>query len=162
MTNFLTFEVMTHCFDVITRFLLHDKLLTYFWCHDKPLTSWHVSDVMTNFLTSCVFLTSSFLTLWQFFWHRDKPFDIMTSFWRNGERFACLWHHDTFLMWQTFWRHRVFFYVILIFFKMSWKHVFDVITNFLTSWRVFEFMTNFWTSWHMFLLHDVILMSWRV
>ena len=41
-----------------------------------------------------------------------------------------------------------------------WERVFDVMTNYSTSWGTFFVMTNFLTSWRMFWRHNVFLTSW--
>ena len=107
----------------------------------------------------------NFLTSWRVFNVLfDKRFDVMTCFWCHDKLYGvitkCL---TSWRVLQTFWCHDV-----------SYK-LFDVMTNFLTSWQTFRHHDMFLTSWPTFWCHgehhgvfyelfDVtnFLMSWHI
>ena len=134
----------------------HDMLWTSwrtFWRHDVFFwTPWRdaLFDVMTYFGRH-----DTFLDIMTFLGRHDAFFDVMTWFGCHDALFdviKCFGRHDVFLDVMTcfgrhdalFWRHDVFW--------TSWHFLtsscdLDVITHFLTSWRVLEerkFLHHLW------------------
>ena len=115
---------------------------------------------------------TNFLTSW-------RVFDVVTYFWRICDVMACfLCHDEVFEDMPLLWRHYELFDVMTCFdimtnFVTSWRvfdvmangleswRVVDVMNNLLTSWRIFDVMTNFLTSWRV-LRNDELLALWRV
>ena len=174
---FLTFHVMTCCW-------LHDKLFDFM---TNILTSWR-----TNFWTSwrtflsndeflvimtCVDIMTNFITPWCVYdmthFGCDKRFGTMTYVTLIHVMTNVLASWNILTTWHTFWRLGA---------------LFDVMSNFITSWCVFTFcwhdvFLNPWPAfcridfflisgtqynknvflilWQHFGCHDVFFMSWR-
>ena len=100
------------------------SLKSKIWRHDQ------LFDVMTNFLTSCVFLTSWWTLSWSIF-------DFMNSF--SGIRY---------IMKLCFWSPNERFYVMTCFWL--YDKLFDIMTSFWHPDKLVLVMTNLLSSWHVF------------
>ena len=107
-----------------------------------------------------------FLTSWWFLYIMTC-FDVMTYFWRHDGLFDVMTH---------FWHHDELFGVMTCFniirnFLMSWR-IFDVITYLITPKQTFQHHNIFWCydelfmTWRTFGRYDVLfslaLTSWRI
>ena len=185
MTNFLTsWRFFWHHEVFMTLWRLCD--VTNYWRHDVCCTYWRHNDnfdtknVLTTWriLLTSWHLLNSWLTLSLHFCRSDCIFSlfreqnlIKTCFWCYNELFWC---HGMFLMswrqrvsltlWQIFWHHDELFELLTYFWRydvlLMSSHVFDVMTNFLTTWRKFwryELLMLWCTCWG----YDVITISWQ-
>ena len=172
--NHERFEIMTNfradkLFDVIT----YATLLTswrMFWRHGSFYDMTH------------------FLMPWRTFWQlfnvmvcsllHDELFVVMTYFWRHDQLFIVLTffshHFGNKVLWKrvldvidimiNFWCHDKLYKVVTK--LLSLCHVFDITTNFFTSWQTF--LTYFWRHGKpvdvlaCFWCHSVCLTSWLV
>ena len=108
---------------------------------------WHIFDVMTNLLMrwQTFWRDDVLLTSWRTFWSNDEPgkltffkswrvYDIITNLWRHNKHNVS----NIFDIMVNFWRYGRFW----------WRDtLFDVMTNFLTSWCVLYFKANVVLSW---------------
>ena len=105
---------------------------------------------------------------WHTFGRHDALLDVMTNCltsWCVMIGFWCHWRHSIFLLHDNFWPHDKLL--------TSWwyNELFEVMTNFLSSWHIFDIMTNFWCHgerfdvmiwfWHYDELIEVLTSFWR-
>ena len=162
--------VMWQTIDVMTCVALIDVIMIIltpgtFWQHDA--FCWHPNtlfDLMTNIFTT-------FSSFWLYFSLFREQNIIKTCFWCHNELFWChgmffmSWRHRVFLtLWQTFWHHDELFELLTYFWRydvlLMSSHVFDVMTNFLTTWRKF-WRYEVLMLWRTFWGYDVISISWQ-
>ena len=137
------------------------SMITREW-HNVEMSNWFQNIIKAKANKNCIWYFRydwKFLTSWRNFWRHNIPFMSWHTFWCHDDVFDLMTYLSRIFDVMTNFLTSWCVSDVMTTFLVSWR-VFDVMTNCLASWRVFDVMTNLLTSWRNLDIMTNVLTSW--